>query len=64
MNKKIKDLTKEEKESVCNKYYPHDCTSCPFYFGTDERWGTCCYLDVTEDFLNKKVELEEEEEED
>ena len=55
MKKKIKDLTEEEFEKVCNNNYKKykTCYNCPLQLEE----GSCCfkYLD-----LDKEIEVDEE----
>lgn len=44
MLKRIKDLTKEELEIVCDNH--SKCNKCPLYLGKSGRYEGCIKLDV------------------
>ena len=45
MLKRIKDLTKEEMEIVCNNHISK-CNKCPLYLGKSGRFEGCIKLDT------------------
>lgn len=59
MKKKIKNLTPKEKSKICSSY-TNNCTNCPLYFGSSD-FESYCYLNVDEEFLNKEIEVEDDE---
>ena len=58
MKKKIKNLTIEEANKICNnggKYLP--CDRCPLSFGRDT---ALCYRDILQEIHKKKFNLDKE----
>lgn len=61
MKKKIKDLTLEEIDKICNNT---GCGRCPLFFCEDCHYNNVCLnedLGGLYSFLNKEIEVEENE---
>ena len=60
---KIKDLTLEEREKICNQYHTgykprfNNCLNCPLCVGEEEFGRAICGKDLI-DWVNKEVKLE------
>lgn len=65
MKKKIKDLTSEERKTICDKYYTgynpicNNCFNCPLCAGEEEFGRAICGDDMI-DFVNQEIEVEED----
>ena len=67
MKKKIKDLTKKQRNKICSKYFTqHDCINCPLSPFVKEGRGIkvkfSCNKNVIKEwnnYLNKEVEVDE-----
>ena len=55
MKKKIKDLTREEQETFCNKYLDNDCECCPLHIGNNYDNMPICIRGA----MNREVEIDE-----
>lgn len=60
MKKKIKDLTIEEIDKICNNT---NCGRCPLLFCEDCHYANVCLNQAhgLYDFLNQEIEVEEDE---
>ena len=65
--KKIKDLTLEERKTICDKYYIgykpkyYNCLKCPLCVGIEDDFGRAICGNEIIDFVNKEIEVEKDE---
>ncbi len=58
IKKKIKDLTKEEVNKICDEMAVHNCTSCPIsIFINGDYYCSLRLKEKAEEKLNKKIEV-------